>query len=370
MKQIWWCALAATLAALVGRGPAEAQQPALEVLKGLQLSGYLEAAYLYNFENPSSRLNELRIFDDKSNDFTFHMAELSLTRPADETVPVGFGLVLNIGRDARKTHAAGLGEASDVFDLQQGYVTYTAPVGRGLTLKFGKFATLLGGEVIEAPANPNFSRSFLFGFAIPFTHVGVLASYPFTEQVSASLGVVNGWDNADDNNTGKSLLGQLAVSPAKDLSLSLNGILGPEQDDDSSHQRWVLDLVATYAGLKPLIFSANVDYGREAKVPALGGKDATWWGVGGIVSADLTDRLGVALRGERFLDDDGVRTGFGSRLKLWEVTATASYKLFRSLTARLEFRHDQADQKAFLVKDDVPRKKSQDTIALELFYTF
>jgi len=30
------------------------------------------------------------------------------------------------------------------------------PVGSGLTLKAGKFVTLLGYEVIEAPSNPEF----------------------------------------------------------------------------------------------------------------------------------------------------------------------------------------------------------------------
>jgi hypothetical protein len=45
-------------------------------------------------------------------------------------------------------------------------------------VKGGKFVTLLGYEVIEAPNNLNFSRSFLFSLAIPLTHVGALVTYP------------------------------------------------------------------------------------------------------------------------------------------------------------------------------------------------
>ncbi len=43
---------------------------------------------------------------------------------------------------------------------------------RGLTLKGGKFVTLLGQKVIESPNNLNFSRGYLFGLAIPLTHTG------------------------------------------------------------------------------------------------------------------------------------------------------------------------------------------------------
>jgi len=41
------------------------------------------------------------------------------------------------------------------------------PVGSGLTLKAGKFVTLLGYEVTRRRATRIFSRSFLFTFAIP-----------------------------------------------------------------------------------------------------------------------------------------------------------------------------------------------------------
>ena len=55
------------------------------------------------------------------------------------------------------------------------------PSRGGLTLKMGKFTTPMGFEVIEAPEQPAaVSRSFLFGYAIPFTHTGVLATVQAT----------------------------------------------------------------------------------------------------------------------------------------------------------------------------------------------
>src|SRR5436309_5327290 len=85
-------------------------------------------------------------------------------------------------------------------DLEEAYGAYKVPLGSGLTVKAGKFVTLLGYEVIESPNNLNFSRSFLFGLAIPFTHVGALLSYSPTERLTVTAGPVVGWDVAKDNN--------------------------------------------------------------------------------------------------------------------------------------------------------------------------
>ena len=86
------------------------------------------------------------------------------------------------------------------YDLEEAYGSYAIPLGNGLTVKAGKFVTLLGYEVIEAPNNLTFSRSFLFSLAIPLTHVGALVTYPVFDWLSLTAGPVVGWDIGDDNN--------------------------------------------------------------------------------------------------------------------------------------------------------------------------
>lgn len=366
--------------------------PALSFLKDITFSGYVQTTYNFNFEAPPSRTNQLRIFDDDANQFNINNIELAFSRQPTEKVPVGFGVVMNAGRDTRKTKALGLGAGDDnPFDLQQAYVTYVAPVGKGVTFKAGKFATLLGAEVIEAPANFNVSRSFLFGFAIPFTHVGALATYPLTEQVSATLGVVNGWDNVKDNNRGKAAIGQVSLAPVEGLTLLVNGIWGAEQTNMESPTRWVVDVVATYTppSLKALTLQANYDYGEEDRAVDTGTgvrRHAVWQGISLIGNYDLTEKLSFALRGEYFIDQDGARTAFAgtatpsglplqSRLNVYEVTATAKYKLWQGLFTRLEYRHDQSVSAggAKLVFDGdagASTRKRQDTIAIELVYMF
>ena len=78
---------------------------------------------------------------------------------------------------------------------------------------------------------------------------------------------------------------------------------------------------------------------------------------------------------EYFKDAEGVRPGLsplGTRLDLYEVTATVQYEIWKGLVGRLEYRHDSANQKVFAIRAPgyVPTGKSQDTISLDLYYSF
>ena len=99
------------------------------------------------------------------------------------------------------TDPGGLGFAQY---LKQAYVSYLAPVGKGLTLTFGKFVTPAGAEVIESNKDWNYSRSLLFNYAIPFYHFGLSAAYTFNDKYTMTGYVVNGWNNlVDTYNSGK-----------------------------------------------------------------------------------------------------------------------------------------------------------------------
>ena len=357
------------------------------------LFAYIENSYVWNLGHTGrDNVNELRFYDFDAG-YTFNMAEFSIKKDPSDRYPFGYGLVLTGGQDAQKNHAIGIfRDKNDTFpfrntakiDLQEAYGSYKIPVGSGLTLKAGKFVTLLGYEVIESPLNLNFSRSFLYSFSIPLTHVGALASYSVTDWLTLTGGPVVGWDIADDNNGAMSWLGQIAVTPMKDLSTNLNWISGKEYSYDTTGQlrnggvRTVLDLVVNYTGIKNLMLGANVDYGWEQdeaflkSIATRSDADANWWGYAVYAAYDWTEKLRTALRGEYFADPMGARTGAGQKISLWEMTATVQYKIWRGLVGRLEYRHDEADTKVFKIRTPglVPTSKSQDTITLALHYLF
>ncbi len=368
-----------------GEAPATLQLPS--GLQGIQLSGYLDTSYVFNFNHPDAgvpRTNVGRVFDVNANGFTIQAAELVFEKPVSDSEPIGFRTDLFFGDDAEVIHAAGLGIASDAFDLQQAYVALRAPVGAGLDFKVGKFVTLLGSEVIESPANWNFSRSYLFGFAIPFTHTGVVASYPLGEWGSTSFGLVNGWDRVDENNSFKTMLGNLTLTPLKSVMLSTTLITGAERASDNGNDRTVLDLVATWQPLEKLTLMTNYDYGHEGSVAttvgtgggAKGPDSGNWQGLALYAKYDLTPKWSLAGRWEWFDDRGGLRTGLGgpdggklADLDLTELTFTSQWTLREHVLARLEYRHDNASDRVFPHTGSGFRDY-QDTIAAELIYRF
>jgi len=369
--------------------------PLFAVIKDWNFGGHVALSYNYNFNNPNSRSNAaadntfFRVFDDKANQFTVNQAELWIDKPTTTESPIGFGLDFIIGRDAKKIHSLGLGISSgddptksDVFDLTQAYVTYKAPIGKGLDLKAGKFVTLHGAEVIRRTGNFNISRSIQFGNAIPFTHTGITATYPLTDWLTLSGGIVNGWDNSDDNNDGKSLHGMATITPIKDLTLIIGGTWGAEArfagDEANGPKRGLLDFLVTYKPIPPLTLTVNYNYGEQDGAFGVGTPTATWHSVSGYAIYDVTDKLSVGVRGEYFEDQDGFRllsnplANNGKPFNVWEFTLTGRYKLFDHLFASVEYRHDQATDSA-KVFDDGDGKfnaSSQDTIAFELVYQF
>jgi hypothetical protein len=353
----------------------------------VNLFAYIENSFVGNLRGTGrGDLNELRLYD-LDGGYTFNMAEFSLKKDPSEARPFGFGLVVTGGEDARKNHALGIFRGdSDVFpfrdtppiDLQEAYASYKFPLGSGLVLRAGKFVSLLGYEVIESPNNLNFSRSYLFSFAVPLTHVGALLSYNFGQVVTVVAGPVVGWDVAKDNNSAMSVMGQIAVGPIQDVVLGLNWITGPEQAGNNHHVRTVLDGTLSYTAIKNLTLGANVDYGWEYKEPSLVGAalsrtTAKWWGVAGYAAYDWTDSFRTALRAEYFEDRDSARTAArapGLKTAIWETTLTVQYKIWKGLVARAEYRHDQANEKVFKTKLFGPTSKAQDTLSLDFYYLF
>lgn len=343
------------------------------VKNALGMSVYLQGGYTYNGNASSTTTgsgeNDLRWLDHKANSFGLDLAELIFLKDAASGT-AGYKVKLSAGETAKLIHSVGLGDAGlDSFDITEAFVSYSAPVGSGLRFDFGKMGTFIGAEVMEAKDNANYSRSFLFNYAEPLTHTGLKVSYAFNDVVNAAVFLVNGWDNATDNNKGKSFGLSVGVAPMEMFSASVNVIQGPEQTDNNRDNRTLIDIVATIKPIKPLSIILNYDDGKEENVdgtllPSGITTDAKWSGLSGIVKYDFNETYSIAVRGEYFDDKDGYRTGTVQKLK--EVTVTPEIRLDGGLIVRPEYRHDTSDQESF----DNSTKKTQDTIALGVMYAW
>ena len=338
-----------------------------DLKKALGLSIYLQAGYTYNGNASSNSVsgseNDLRGYDHKANSFGLDLAEIVFSKDPAASV-IGYKVKVSTGETAKLIHASGLGTQPtgtanpESFDITEAYISYTAPNGKGLRFDIGKMGTFVGAEVIEAIDNPNYSRSFLFVFAEPTTHTGVKASYVFSDNVNAALFAVNGWDNAADNNKGKSAGVSVNVAAGDPFSAYINYLQGPESDNNNHDQRSLLDLVATIKPVKPLSIILNYDNGKQDNS---GAPSVKWNGFSGTVKYDLNDTYSLSMRGESFDDKDGYEPAHPEADR---SDGNAGNPAGQRPDRATEYRHDSSDKQSF----DNGTKKSQDTIALGAMY--
>ena len=343
-------------------------------LNEISLNGFLSTTYGYNFNRPPSGTNQFRVFDFDDNTFKLDVFELVVQKAVAKPRDAGFRVDFTVGSSIPRVAAsAGLfrdasGVAEDI-DVHQAFVSWIAPTGNGLRFDVGKFITHFGYEVIEGydAWNDNATRSILFGFAIPFTHVGARASYALSPKVSVMAMVVNGWDVARDNNRSKSVGGQIALTTAPALTVYLNGMWGPEQAGNDANDRSLLDAVAILK-VGRLTVGANGDYGREQFDTDVAGVTMTtrWSGVAGYVRLAMTPSFALAIRGESFNDRDGVRTGTAQTLD--EFTITPELRLTRHLLVRGDARIDRSTLTIFQKPTEF--SKTQPTVLLDVIYSF
>lgn len=345
------------------------------IKRNLGFSMYFQGGYTYNPTMPPDQLNTYRVFDQKANSFTLDLVQLIFAKDAAKS-SIGYKVKLSAGETAKYIHSAGLGapgpgETSSPFDLTEAYVSYLAPLGNGLKFSFGKWATYFGAEVIEAKDDANYSRSFLFNYAIPFTHTGVKADYAFSDAFTVGVHAVNGWDNSTDNNDGKSLGVSLGVTPSESVAMMFNAMRGPEQANNDNNVRTMLDWVGTIKPVKGLALILNYDYGAEENAiePNPGQfENARWYGFAGIIKVDTSESTSIAVRGEVFKDPQGYRTGVAQSLK--EVTFTPEFRLADGLIVRPEYRRDWSGAKVFRQGVEESDAKHQDTVSLSMMYSW
>ncbi len=382
--------------------PAPAAAPAdppIFSIWGFDLTGYIDVGYTglngrgaFNTtpNGPGVTIGGPdRVFDFRRNSLDLHQVALTLANQPKE----GFGGLLNLtlGKDADVIAAYKTGPSrgdgcnlatgqsstgsceKTGYDFTQAFVQYaTGPA----TFMLGKYVTLAGAEVINSTADSNFSRSILFGYAIPFSHTGFRASYAVSDTLTLIGGVNNGWDDLKDTNSSKTAELGVSFTPIKEFSLVAQIYSGKERvggliNTGPEGTRTLFDAVATFTATDKLTLILNYDYGKQANASsatATGGGKAKWSGLAGYVNYQIDEAWRISLRGEYFDDRDGYRTGVAQKWK--EATLTVGYTPIKNLELRGEIRGDRSNVPAFVKSDEVSASKSQRSVGLEAIYKF
>lgn len=333
--------------------PVMAEDEPWTIGKGdIKMSGLIDSYYSFNFNHPASGFNTLRNFESKAEQFSLNMAEFSLYQDA---APIGFRVDLGFGRAWDIFHATDPGGRDIQRYIPQAYVT--AKKGT-FTFDFGKFYTSVGAELTENNYTWHYGRGYMYTNG-PYYHMGLRMTKALGEQWTVGFQLVNGWNNVEDNNSGKTM-GFTTAYNAKNKKWSwlTNSYVGPEKTGTNKGWKNIYDTVLNFSPTDKWTGYFDYYHGWEnlSIVGSNGKLRAANWDAVGVSSKFTTSaHTYVALRYEFYADHDGWATGYTSQnpttgyapINLHEATFTFAYKWIHGLEMRSEYRRDFSNKPFF-----------------------
>lgn len=339
-----------------------------EIFKGITFGGYLTNYVQYESVNPragDSVAIPPKYFGRQVKSFTVNNMQIWLYKRVPHPGDVGFKLVLDWGETARRL--TGVGPVRDDSAVQpnppgapngarqttfkEAYVQWNVPIGTGLTVQFGKFASWLGYEWWETIWNPNFSGSYTDLWLYPGNGTGVGLEYNLTENLTANYYFVNTTDTFVNNNK--------AFSHGVDFNFNLpetgffkkgyinaGALWGLPFANNTTDWLQTYDMTLSFSPFEKITLATtgNWNYSPRRIVQPSGRakRGNQSWGVAQYFIYEHNDWLGLAVRGEYFWDQEnfaGISGGDGASLA--EVTGTINFKVREKVMIRPEIRYDK-----------------------------
>ncbi len=350
---------------------------------------------MYDFNQPIGRVVYLRAYDILSNAFSVNQASVVFDLDPDVAAGRRYGVRLDLqfGQATATLQGNPANEARpDIYrNIFQAYGTYVVPVGKGLTVDFGKWSSSLGIEGNYTKDQVNYSRSFFFDY-LPFYHMGVRASYKVNDKLALNYWIVNGTDQTEPTNSFKDELFGFTAQPTKNISWTMNYYNGQEHPDSEAATNCtvplqpglclqkinpapngklhIFDSYATWNATPKLTMSVEGDYviEREWANAAPGESSAPSIVDGGAAYTryQWTPKTALGGRFEYFNDRNGLYSGTDQALK--EFTGTYEYKFGEGFLARLEYRRDWSNVPYFLTNKPGVLSASQPTFTVGMVW--
>jgi hypothetical protein len=353
------------------------------------ISGYVDVSMQWNLgsgneNNPGHAFNG----PSKADGFNLNVVDIAIEKPLDESPwAAGYKAELWFGPDANSLGTVSTSVNSGYsgydytfnrsdFAIRQAYVTLRTPVGNGIDWKLGVFDTVIGYESTSSPNNPHYTHSWGYSME-PTTHEGILASYRFCDEVSVSVGVANTfgpqigsrsravYGSGDVIESKKTFMGSVSLTAPADWgwlagsSMTAGFVTGFNGGStglaDDSNTGLGANQTSFYIGatistpVTGLKAGVALDYSsihNNGAVGTFGGGDN--WAVALYASYQATEKLSLHARGEYAdLDSsllvDPLHTGLFEVNRIWSLTLTAQYDLWKNVISRAEFRWDHAE---------------------------
>jgi len=283
---------------------------------------YVDGYYKADFA--SSEGNNKTSFTNSNNAFQIGMASIKL----DPTYGK-FAATLDLGV-GKRVEEFSYNDKGLAQNIKQAYISY-APSSK-IKFTFGKWATHIGYELLDAYSNRNYSMSYGFSYG-PFFHTGLKADIALGGKWAMMLGIAQPTDFVSSNSPDKIILAQLSTATKDD---KLKAYLNYQGGKDKSQFDLVLNGV----------ISSKVGLNYDGTIATLSGQ--SWSSHAVYLNYDPISLVGFTLRSELFND---AKSALGIGTSIFQNTLSANVHL-KKFTIIPEIRFDNAKDKIFFNKNN------------------
>ena len=320
----------------------------------LTFSGFIDAYYQYDFDNPASRLRPSFLYNyKKHNEFNVNLAVI---KAAYINKKIRANIALMVGNYAQYNLAAEPANAQHIYEANVGY-----NISDKISIDAGILPSHIGLETAISKDNWNLSRSIL-AENTPYYETGIKVTYsPNTKWTTAFL-ILNGWQNIQETNSNKAIGTQVLYKPNAKWLFNSSTFFGNEKPDSTKQLRLFHNFYTTYIISKKLNTALLFDIGAEKKINFPGYN--TWFGAALLLQYNINSKISSAFRVEHYNDKKGAIVSVNTRngFQTFGYSCNLDYKPVENILFRTEARLFNAKDKIFL-KDGVQKNNNYSLLA-------
>ncbi len=301
----------------------------------LSLSGFLDAYYVYDFNEPPTNVRQSFLFNhNRHNEFNVN---LGLIKLGLEHTKYRANLAFHAGTYVNDNYAAEPGLLKNIFE---------ANVGISLSKKnkfwfdAGVFPSHIGFESAISIDNWTLTRSLL-AESSPYFLSGAKLTYNPNDKLEIAALVVNGWQRIQrlQGNSMLSFGTQLNFSPSDKFTFNWSTFIGTDDPDVLRRMRYFNNLYGQFQFTDKFGLITGFDAGVQQTVK--GSSSYEYW-LSPVIIAQfaISKTWKTALRGEYYEDQWGViiPTGTMNVFQTTGVSLNVDYAPTENIMCRLEGR--------------------------------
>ncbi len=188
----------------------------------LTLEGYLDTYFVYDFNKPPSGDRPYFVSMSRHSEMSINLAFLALNYSSSRVrarLAPGFGTYMN-------TNYAN--EPGTLKNILEGYGGVKPWKNRNIWIDVGVFNAPYTNEGAISKGHLCYTRSFSSEYS-PYYLSGIKITLPLSQKLNAYLFMINGWQQIQDQNNGKSIGTQLEYRPSEFWMINWSTYVGNEE---------------------------------------------------------------------------------------------------------------------------------------------